>query len=129
MTTQTNPSTKWRNVARWTARIVSVPVIVFAIGEFFPGEETIASATGLFWYDYMNLTVLYLSVAGLLLGWWRPMLGGWIAIGGGLLLTLVLIPVFEQMLTWGFLAFLVLPGALFVASVWKTAKPAEAASG
>lgn len=127
METQKKPTTRWRNVARWAARIVSLGPILFAIGEWlFPGEESIGNAVGLFWYDYLSLTVLYLSVAGLLLAWWRPMLGGWIAIAGGLLLTLVLFPVFEQMFTWGFLAFLVAPGALFVASAWKTHKTGQA---
>ncbi|TAK13589.1 MAG: hypothetical protein EPO32_04665 [Anaerolineae bacterium] len=126
MTNNSLPISKRQNFTRWAARIISLGPIIFAAGELLPGEDTIASATGLFWYDYMNLAVLYISVAGLLLAWWRPLVGGWMAIAGGLLLTLVLFPVFERMLTWGFLMILVAPGALFVASAWKPHKTGQA---
>ena len=81
-----NKSRSWARVIKWAARIWSIPAILFAGAHLvFPDTEPGAEV---FWYEWLAVGTLFASVFALLLGWWKPKVGGWASIG---LLVLALI--------------------------------------
>lgn len=72
-------TTRWIGIARWTARLWTLAVALFALGEiiFSRGEKGAAVP----WTDWLVLSLLGISIIGLILAWIWERLGGWLSIG------------------------------------------------
>lgn len=81
-----NKFQSWARVTKWAARIWSIPAILFAGAHLvFPDSEP---GVEVLWYEWLAVGTLFASVFALLLGWWKPKVGGWASLG---LLVLALI--------------------------------------
>lgn len=106
--------TNWLSVLRWVARVWSLPAIFFAISEFlFPGNEN-GIQEGFF--TWLTVIVLFLSVIGLLIAWWKESLGGWVSLAAlAVFFILYAIDAGEFFPGWGYvLPFIVAPAVLFL---------------
>lgn len=105
---------KMVSALRWVARIWSIPAIFFAVSEIlFPSSENGVSEG---WFTWATVILMFLSVVGLVIAWWKELIGGWASIG-----TLVLFLVFywvdasEFFPGWMLLiGFVALPAVLFL---------------
>ncbi|MEJ2510743.1 MAG: hypothetical protein P8Y72_04000 [Anaerolineales bacterium] len=67
------------SVLRWVARIWSIPAIFFAVNEIlFPSTENGVQEG---WFTWATVILMFLSIVGLLVAWWRDLLGGLASIG------------------------------------------------
>jgi hypothetical protein len=109
-----NNRDKWVLLLRWVARIWSLPAIFFAVSEIlFPATDNTAQES---WFTLATVVLMFVSVVGLLIAWWKEILGGWLT-----LTTLALFFVFywidaaEMFPGWVLLlSFVVLPAVLFL---------------
>jgi hypothetical protein len=70
-------SRSWVRITRWLARIWSLAPILYALAEIlFPHAE---EGVPIPWTDYLNLSLIFLSILGLGLAWRWERLGGWIS--------------------------------------------------
>lgn len=66
-------------VLRWVARIWSIPAIFFAVNEIlFPSSENVVEEG---WFTWATVMLMFLSVVGLLVAWWKERIGGWASLG------------------------------------------------
>ena len=69
---------KMARIIKWIARVWSLPAILFALAHIVtPDSEQSVEESVLTW---IALGVMFLSVAGLALAWWKERIGGWTAI-------------------------------------------------
>jgi cytochrome bd-type quinol oxidase subunit 2 len=69
---------KMARIIKWVARVLSLPAILFALAHIVtPDTEQSVEESVLTW---ITLGVMFFSVAGLALGWWKERIGGWTAI-------------------------------------------------
>ena len=108
-------------VVRWIARIWSIPAIFFMFAHFFEPDTGASLEEDLL--TWITLGLLFVSVFGLALAWWKARPGAWMA-----LIALVL----SMLLYWvdngeffpleGFGLFLLgiaVPAGLFLWGEWK----------
>ncbi|MBN2044577.1 MAG: hypothetical protein JW757_06115 [Anaerolineales bacterium] len=67
----------WANICRWAGRILSIPAILFAIGNLISPDTNMVAEV--FWYEWLAVGTLFASVLALVLGWWKEKIGGWAA--------------------------------------------------
>lgn len=108
----------WRFVMtmRWLARITSILSMGTILGMFARGEEIKNLASNSFGQWVMIFLVPGALIFGMLLGWWKEMPGGVIAVGSALMYTVVKFMVEG---TWNGefeYIFFAIPGMLFVAT-------------
>lgn len=72
-------SQKLTKVLRWTARVWSIPAILFAGGNLLFPESN--GGVEVFWYEWLALGAMFASVFALLLAWWKEKIGGWASLG------------------------------------------------
>jgi len=101
-------------ILRWVARIWSLPAIFFAVSELIFSSSDPGIEEG--WLAWATVVILFLSVIGLLIAWWRERFGGWMSIGA-LLLFFILYWMDTARLFpgWGLLiAFVAVPAILYL---------------
>ena len=116
----------WANLLRWTGRVWSSPAILFVGGHLvFPDTEPGAEV---FWYEWLAVVMLFLSVSALLLGWWKEKLGGWAAIILMAISMLVYTAYSGEFFPawWLLLLGIVVPAGMFLGSAFLRDKIAEA---
>lgn len=109
-----NTRDNWLLVLRWVARIFSLPAIFFAVSELiFPATENGVQEN---WFTWATVVLMFLSVAGLLIAWWKEVYGGWVALSMlALFFVFYWIDSAELFPGWSLLlAFVVLPAMLFL---------------
>lgn len=68
----------WVRWTRWIARIWSLGPILFALGEIlFPHSDEGVEVP---WTDWLNLSLIFVALLGLVLAWRWERLGGWMAV-------------------------------------------------
>ncbi len=106
----------WVRVTRWVARIWSLGLILLSLLVILTPDVNQEVAVP--WTDWLNLSIVFISVLGLALAWRWERLGGWISIVAlALFTTLFLITVERSFPT--VLIFLVgigVPAGLFLIS-------------
>ena len=95
----------------WTARILGVLYILFFIA-FIVGEGVAFSRLSTL--EALSFVALFLSLSGMVVGWWHPLLGGLLAMGG-------LIAFQLMMSSWDNLMFngMSIVGILFILGGWS----------
>lgn len=76
--TEEKPGRDIRVVVRWVARIWSIPAIFFMVAHFFEPETGAGVEEDLL--TWITLGLLFVSVFGLALAWWKAGPGAWMAI-------------------------------------------------
>lgn len=108
----------WMKVLRWLARVWSIPAILFI------GAEIVSPHTNngveVFWYEWLAVGTLFISVLALLLGWWKERIGGWTALAF-LVLSMIIYGIYTQELfpiegLLMLLAGIAVPAVLFLVS-------------
>jgi hypothetical protein len=74
----TKIANKWSVGLRWLARVWSAPAILFAFGELiFPHVDPEVTVP---WTDWIAVALMFLSIFGLVLAWWRARLGAYFSL-------------------------------------------------
>lgn len=106
----------WVKVTRWVARIWSLGLILFALLVILTPDANQGVAVP--WTDWLNLSIVFISVLGLALAWRWERLGGWIAVISLAIFTVLFLITVERSFPT-VLIFLVgigVPAALFLIS-------------
>lgn len=69
---------KLAKIFKWTARVWSLPAILFVLAHLIGPDEGQGVQEG--WLTMTSVAVLMLSAAGLLVAWWKERIGGWASI-------------------------------------------------
>lgn len=115
MTSGAGPRVSGAGVLRWVARLTSLGtvgiILAFAFGEGGAPRPL----------EWLMLAFFPIGlVVGLLLGWWRELLGGAVAVGSLAMFYVVMIVLGKSVPTTPYFAILGAPGALFlVAGLWR----------
>ncbi len=104
----------WVRITRWIARIWSLVPILYSLAEIlFPHADDSVPVP---WTDWMNLSLVFLSVFGLALAWRWERLGGWVSsitlVGFTILFLITVERSFPMVLI--FLVGIGIPAALFL---------------
>lgn len=86
-------SNLWMKVLRWLARVWSIPAILFIGAEIVSPHNN--SGVDVFWYEWLAVGTMFISVLALLLGWWKEKIGGWAALSF-LVLSLIIYGIYTQ---------------------------------
>ena len=86
-------SQKLTRVLRWTARVWSIPAILFAGGHLLFPESN--GGGEVFWDEWLALGAMFASVFALLLAWWKEKIGGWASLGL-LAIALIIYAIYRQ---------------------------------
>lgn len=70
---------RMERIFKWTARIWSLPAIVFSILEVAAPHADPDVSVG--WHEWLMVGIMFLSLASLALAWWKARLGGWLSLG------------------------------------------------
>ena len=111
-------TSRWVRVTRWVARIWSLGPILFALGEIiFPHAE---EGVDVSLTDWLMLSLVFISVFGLVLAWRWERLGGWLSLVTLAVLSILFLIIVER----SFPALLIIlvgigvPGVLFLVSAY-----------
>ncbi len=74
----------------------------------------------------MGFVWMGLLLVGYIIGWWRPLMGGALAVGSMALFYVWFSVLRGSFLTMGFLAILAIPGVLYLIEAWSMRRGAEA---
>ncbi len=112
-----DPQQRWIRVVRWSARGLAAAGLLFLlsmlVGHLFEPEPAVAEAAITFG-EAMGFVWMGLLLVGYVVGWWRPLLGGAIAVGSMAAFYVWFSVLRGSFLAMGFLAILALPGALYL---------------
>lgn len=119
---------RWKVLApRWIARIWSLGPIFIALANIFGQDEY--GGGEMFWYDYLNLGLLFICVVGLAVGWYKERLGARISLVTLLILTIVFTITVRSTVIFAFIIMLGIPAGLYYLAWWMESKTAQGEGG
>ena len=106
----------WVKVTRWVARIWSLGLILLVLLVILTPDVNQEVAVP--WTDWLNLSIVFISVLGLALAWRWERLGGWIAVISLAIFTVLFLITVERFFPTVliFLAGIGIPAALYLIS-------------
>ena len=106
-------------LTRWAARLLGTPLAVmvfldFAYDAYRPAGFDPINVFRLSRTEHALLDIVLVACIGLLIGWRREAIGGWIATAGGLIFLVACLAMPGMRMVWGLGVALTIPGLLYL---------------